>query len=232
MSVEPVLVFDRVALITGGARLFDQLDVTVGNGERVAIVGDSGDGKSTISRLALGLIPPLSGRVRLFGAAFESLDPDQRRALRARCGVALQGGSLLSSLSVEENLWLGLSVAARHRLRRKLDRVMLEFAIEHAAATPVGALSTGERRRVELARAFMRDPELVILDEPLEGAQSRAGALERLIYRQTATRGRALLLLTQDVRLAQALCERVYVITRGRLVQQVETAPAGEPAIL
>jgi len=219
---DAVLAFEEVAYVTGGIRLFDGLSFSLGPAERLAILGGSGDGKSMIARLAIGLARPLSGAVRLFGADLDTLGQEELRARRARCGLTVQGGSLLGSLSVEDNLWLSLGAVAgaRARLRRKLDRILLEFQLEHVVGVVADALSAGERRRVELARAFLRDPDLVILDEPLDGARAYADRLEAQIRRQTVSRGRALLLLTQDADLAGRLCDRVLRLDRNRLVQQ------------
>lgn len=210
-----VLAFEGVACVAGGARVIDRLDLDLAAGERVAVIAPSGAGKSLLSALAIGLVPPLSGAVRLFGTDLAAADADTRRRLRARCGVTVQGGSLLGALTVEENLWLGAGDALR--ARRRLDRLMLDFAVERSGAVAVAALSRGERRRVELVRAFARDPELVILDEPLDGAHAGADALERAILRQIAPRGRALLLLTQDEAFAKRACSRVLRLERGRL---------------
>lgn len=213
---DAVLALEGVSSVAAGTRLFDRLDLSIPPSGRVAVVGGSGEGKSLLSALAIGLVAPLSGSVRLFGHDLATADADTVRRLRARCGVTVQGGSLLGDLTVEQNLWLGAGGAAR--ARRRLDRLMLDFAVERSGAVAVAALSRGERRRVELVRAFARDPEFVILDEPLDGAHAGREALERAILRQIAPRGRALLLLTQDEAFAARACERVLRLDRGRLL--------------
>jgi ABC-type multidrug transport system ATPase subunit len=227
-----VLDLAGVSLVLGGVRLFDGLDLVIRRGERVAVVGDSGTGKSVLLRLASGMIDPLSGTIALLGDNLEQADAAKRRLLRSRCGMALQGGSLIAGLSVEDNMWLALGAvaAARARLRRRLDRVMFEFGIEYAAQMRAGDLSEGERRRVELARAFLRDPELVMLDEPIEGLRAGGAAIEAQLVRQIVQRGRGLLLMTQDIALATRLCERVLRLSRGRLVQQEPVDDTAEPA--
>ncbi|MDO7836552.1 ABC transporter ATP-binding protein [Sphingobium sp. HBC34] len=222
-----LLAFDAVSLVLGGARLLDRIDLTVGPGERVGIVGDSGAGKGWLLKLAIGLAHPGSGSVRLMGQDLATTDADARRLLRARCGVAMQGGSLLGELSIEENMRLAIGTGGG-RVARRIDRLLLEFGLEQAAATRADRLSIGEQRRAELARAFMRDPELLILDEPFEGAFARGEGLEAQVRRRIVPQGRALLLLTQDMVLAGRLCERLYRLERGRLLQQAaaDTVPA------
>ena len=231
MSGADLLRFDGASLVLGERRLFDQLDLAIARGERAAILASSGQGKSVLQRLAIGMVAPLSGTVSLFGTDLAALPVAGQRLLRSRCGLVLQGGSLIGSLSVEDNLWLALDPppAARRRLRRRVDRALYDFGIEHAAPLIAADLSDGERRRVELARAFVRDPELLILDEPLSGLRADAAAVEAVLTRLIAGRGRALLLLTQNRDLAQRLCERVYRLERGRLVQQ-DAAAEAEPA--
>ncbi|MBA4090450.1 MAG: ABC transporter ATP-binding protein [Sphingobium sp.] len=214
-----LLAFEGVSLVLGGTRLLDQVDLAIEAGDRVAILADSGAGKSWLSRLAIGLVTPGSGTVRLMGVALADAPPDVRRLLRARCGVAMQGGSLLGDLSVEENMRLAIGTGGR-RAGRRIDRLLLEYGLEQAATTRADALSIGERRRAELARAFVRDPELLVLDEPFEGAFARGDMLEAQVRRRIVLQGRALLLLTQDRALAGRLCERVYRLERGRLIQQ------------
>jgi ABC-type multidrug transport system ATPase subunit len=225
-----VLSFEGVSLILGQTRLLDRIDLGIGAGERVAILADSGAGKSWLLRLAIGLVAPASGAVTLMGVDLADADADARRGLRGRCGVTMQGGSLLGDLSVEENLRLALGGAGGGAAARRIDRLLLEFALEQAAATRADALSIGQRRRAELARAFVRDPELLILDEPFEGAFARSEALETQVRRRIVPQGRALLLLTQDEGLAARLCERVYRLEQGRLFQQVAAVTVPDAA--
>lgn len=217
-----LLAFEGVSLVVEGRRLLDDVSFALGGSERVSIIGDSGSGKSWIQRLALGLTAPTSGTIRLMGEAVDGLDGAALRLLRARCGLVMQGGSLLGDLSVEDNLRLalGATAAGTARAGRRIDRLLLEFGLEQSASLRAGALSVGERRRAELARAFSRDPDLLILDEPFEGAFARAGALETQVSRRIVPHGRALLLLTQDAALARRMGEHVYRLEQGRLVQQ------------
>jgi ABC-type multidrug transport system ATPase subunit len=232
MTATPVLDLAGVSLVLGGVRLFDGVDLVLHAGDRVAVVGNSGTGKSVLLRLAMGLTDPLAGRIALFGEDLVGADAPRRRLLRSRCGLALQGGSLLAELSVEDNMWLALGTvaAARARMRRRLDRVMFEFGIEYAANLRAGDLSAGERQRVELARAFLRNPELVMLDEPTDGLRASGAAIEAQIVRQIVPRGRTLMIFTQDAALAARLCDRVLHLVRGRLVQHDPAEVGAVPA--
>ncbi|MEJ7927062.1 ABC transporter ATP-binding protein [Sphingobium sp. AN641] len=226
----PLLAFDRVGLVLGGSRLIDDLSLSVGPGERVAVLGDSGTGKSWLQRLAIGLAEPSAGTVRLMGVDLADAQGEERRRLRAHCGLVMQGGSLIGDYSVEENMRLALAspIARNTRTARRIDRLLLDFGLEASASVPAAQLSVGERRRAELARAFVRDPDLLILDEPFEGAFARADGLEEQIRRRILPHDRALLLLTQDAAAAKRFCTRIYRLERGRLIQQgaADTVPA------
>lgn len=218
-SGPPPIVLRDVGLVMGETRVLDRVSLALAPGEHVAIVGEAGVGKSLIARLALGLIQPTDGSVSLFGEEPATLDHGARRRLRARCGVALQGGSLFGELSVEDNLRLGFAPARGDppRHRRRIDRLLIDFGLEHRVGTSAGLLSAGAQRRLELARAFLRDPALLVLDEPFEGALGRASQLETQLRTQLIGRPRALLLLTQDVGMAERLATRVVTLRRGRL---------------
>ncbi len=227
---DTLLAFDRIGLVLGGARLLDDVSFSIARGERIAIIGDSGTGKSWVQRLAIGLAEPSSGTVQLMGLDLHDSDAQARRLLRARCGLVMQGGSLLGDYSLEDNLRLALGAGGGHNIRAagRIDRLLLDFGLEARAATPAAQLSIGERRRAELARAFVRDPDLLILDEPFEGAFARSDGLEAQIRRRIIPHDRALLLLTQDEGAAARLATRIYRLEGRRLVQQgaAETVPA------
>jgi ABC-type multidrug transport system ATPase subunit len=215
------LALQDVAYVAGGARTLDRISLTLGEGERLAIVGENGAGKSTLARIAAGLTPPLAGSVRLFGVDPAALTAESLRRLRSRVSVVVQGGSLLGELTVEENLRLSLGAlpaAALPRVRRRLDRLLVNFGLESAYDCPAAALSVGEQRRLELARAFVREPDLLILDDPMQGADAATAAdLERKLARSLARRPAAVLLLTHDEAFAARLCARVAALSRGVL---------------
>jgi ABC-type multidrug transport system ATPase subunit len=227
-----VLQMLEVACVVGGARVIDRVNLSLDAGERVAIVGRNGSGKSTLARLATGLILPATGRVELFGADTRTIAPGALRRLRGRIGVVLQGGSLLGELSVEDNLLLGLGLrgaASIRRQRARIDRALFDFRLETIGGRIVGELTQGEQRRVELARALLRDPDLLVLDDPFEGVDE-ASIAEMMAHtvRSIARRRRAVLLLTREEALAERLASRVLTLEGGRLYQQdgAELAPA------
>lgn len=226
----PLLELNEVGQVTGGARTLDRVSLSLQPGDRLAVVGANGSGKSTLARIAAGLKAPSSGRVSLFGQDLAKASADDVRRLRSRMGVVLQGGSLIGDLPVEDNLRLALGAvreASLARLRGRFDRIIINFGLEHAGDRPASDLSAGEQRRLELARAFIREPGLLILDDPFEGADAAAAAdMETRLVKALRRRPVALLLLTYDEALAKRLEATIGRLDRGRLLVD-EASAAG-----
>lgn len=214
------LSFERVAFVAGGRRLLDDVSFALEPGERLAIVGANGEGKTVIARLAAGLLAPTAGRVSVLGASWS--DAARPADLRRRVGVVLQQAALLSDHTVAENVRFGLGRAApgqERRTRLRVDRALTEMGVDHLADEELPELSHGERRRADLARMFLTDPELMILDDVFDGVDDDAADdLERRVARTLARRRPALLLLSHHVSRAAALAERVLRLEQGRLI--------------
>jgi molybdenum ABC transporter ATP-binding protein len=179
----------------------------------IALVGPSGAGKTTVLRAIAGLVRPASGRIAsgdetwFDGVRKISLPPDRRRV-----GLVFQDYALFPHLTVRQNV----EYARRHRADEYLDR----FSIRHLEGVRPPDLSGGERQRVALARALARDPEVLLLDEPLSAldAHTKAGVRSEL-HDLLAGLGIPVLLVTHDFEDAAALADRVGVIVEGQLRQ-------------
>ncbi len=204
----------------GALRL--EVEMKVEPGECLALAGPSGAGKTSVLRLAAGLLRPAHGRVEAGGETWldtaRGIDvPAERR----RCGYVFQDYALFPHLSAWQNVAYPLRGVGRRERRSRalelLDRLGLR---ERAEARPSG-LSGGERQRVALARALARRPDVLLLDEPLSAldARTRAGATRELARVLRATEAPALL-VTHDFTEAAQLGDRVGVIDAGRIVQE------------
>ncbi|MFA5883862.1 MAG: ABC transporter ATP-binding protein [Acidimicrobiia bacterium] len=200
----------------------DGLDLRVGDGEVVCVLGPSGSGKSTLLRAIAGLEPPAAGTVAWDGVDLRDTPPHRRRF-----GLMFQDHALFPHRDVGGNVAFGLrmqgvaSDAARARTADLLTLVGLPGTEDRA----VRALSGGEQQRVALARALAPDPRLLMLDEPL-GALDRA-LREHLVDELRAIfgrRDRAVLLVTHDHEEAFALADRVVVVRAGRVEQDADAA--------
>ena len=218
--VEATALSKIVPLANGAPELviLQDISLAVMPGEAVAIVGASGSGKSTLLGLLAGLDTPSSGAVRLDGADLFALDEDGRAALRARLlGFVFQSFQLLPALNALENVMLPLELAgepgAEGLAREMLARVGLSERLRHYPKT----LSGGEQQRVELARAFVTKPKLLLADEPTGNLDAATGAgVIDLMFELNEQARTTLLLVTHDEAIASR-CARKIRLVAGRI---------------
>ena len=227
MNDLPPLVLEDVGLTlpsaAGPVEILRNLSLTLAEGERVALVGPSGSGKSSLIAVAAGLERPSSGRVMLFGRDLSRLDEDGRAKLRrGRVSLVFQSFHLLPNMTAEENVAAPLEIARRpgamEEARVWLDRVGLSARLRHYPHQ----LSGGEQQRVALARALAPRPALIFADEPTGNLDSaNAGHVADLLFELAEDTGAALLLVTHDSGLA-GRAQRIVRLRDGR--------PVAEPA--
>lgn len=215
------LVLDEVALTlpsaAGPVEILRGVDLTVGAGERVAVTGPSGSGKSSLIAVAAGLETPSRGRVRLLGEDLSSLDEDARARLRrARVSLIFQSFHLLPNMTAEENVAAPLEIARRPEAmktaREWLQRVGLASRMTHYPHQ----LSGGEQQRVAIARALAPRPELIFADEPTGNLDAaNAAQVADLLLGLAKETGASLVLVTHDAEFA-ARADRQVRMRDGR----------------
>jgi osmoprotectant transport system ATP-binding protein len=212
-----VIVFENVSIARGGRRVLDGFTLTVAAGETVALVGASGEGKTTALRLVNRMLEPDAGRVFVEGRDTRDWDPI---ALRRRCGYVLQEIALFPHMTVAENVALVPRLDDRSlsdtEVAALLDLVGLEPA-RFARKWPA-ELSGGQRQRAGVARALAADPPVLLMDEPFGALDpvTRAELHDELRRIQSRVR-KTVLLVTHDMGEAFALADRVGVIADGTL---------------
>jgi len=196
----------------------DGIDFTVESGEFFGLLGPNGAGKTSAIRMMYGFSPVTSGRMMVYGQDIET----EWRAIRSRLGVCQQENTLDPDLTVEHNLML---YANYYEMDRAVARVrageLLEFfALTHKRHAKVMELSGGLARRLQLARAMIADPDLLILDEPTTGLdpQSRHQLWDRLA--ELKRRGLTMLLTTHYMDEAESLCDRLLIMDHGRILAE------------
>lgn len=206
----------------GSRRILHGVDLRVRTGEIMIIMGGSGSGKSTLLRNLLGLSRPTSGTVRLLGRDIGRLDSNEQLALRKQIGVSFQGGALLSSLSVGENVALPLREHTRLAAETigVMTRVKLEVVnlggFEHLMPAQ---LSGGMIKRAALARALAMDPRLLFFDEPSAGLDPVVSSeLDDLILKLRDALGMTMLVVTHELESAFKIADRITVLDHGRVL--------------
>lgn len=196
------------------------VSITVHRGEAVGLLGPNGAGKTTSFYMIMGLIKPDYGMVSLDGKDVTHL-PVYRRA-RMGIGYLPQEASIFRGLTVEENILAVLElVEPIHETRQiMLEELLGEFSITHLRRTPAVALSGGERRRVEIARALASNPSFILLDEPLAGIDPVAVNDIKELISHLKHRGIGVLITDHNVREALDLLDRAYVIHNGTVLME------------
>ncbi len=198
----------------------NDIAIQVHSGEVVGLLGPNGAGKTTTFYLVVGFAHPDEGAVFLDGEEITSLPMYQR----ARKGISYlaQDASVFRKLTVEENLLAVLETLAlsrRQRLERS-EQLMAEFGIAHIARTKGYALSGGERRRVEIARALVTTPSFILLDEPFAGIDPIAVMDIQGIITALKEKGIGVLISDHNVRETLGVCDTAYIMNAGEILEQ------------
>jgi lipopolysaccharide export system ATP-binding protein len=203
-----------------GRPVVRDVSVMVRRGEAVGLLGPNGAGKTTSFYMIVGLVKPDTGSIVLDGADITQL-PMYRRA-RLGIGYLPQEASVFRGLNVEQNVMAALEVVERdaERRERMLEELLAEFGIGHLRRTPALALSGGERRRVEIARALATQPSYILLDEPLAGIDPIAVGEIRDLVRHLKHRNIGVLITDHNVRETLEIIDRAYIMHDGRVLME------------
>jgi lipopolysaccharide export system ATP-binding protein len=194
--------------------------MSVQRGEAVGLLGPNGAGKTTCFYIITGLIAPDVGRISLDGHDITDL-PMYRRA-RLGIGYLPQEASIFRGLTVEQNIRAVLEVveSAYETREAMLDALLAEFSISHLRRAPAMALSGGERRRVEIARALATQPHFILLDEPLAGIDPIAVGDIRDLVSHLKDRGIGVLITDHNVRETLEIVDRAYILHEGSVLME------------
>jgi ABC-2 type transport system ATP-binding protein len=208
----------------GAVTAVDGVSFRVGPGEVVGLLGPNGAGKTTTLHMVLGLVTPDAGEVRLFG---EPLAAD-RPALLGRLNFAAGYIHLPGQLTVEENLRVFAHLYGVRDVPGRVAALLDELELGELRRRQVRLLSSGQQTRVQLAKALVNQPELLVLDEPTASLDPDIGDRVRaLLLRVVRDSGRAMLITSHNMREIERMCDRVHFVAAGRIVA---TGSAGELA--
>jgi lipopolysaccharide export system ATP-binding protein len=196
------------------------VSLSLQRGEAVGLLGPNGAGKTTTFYMITGLVQPDEGRVMMDGHDVTML-PMYRRA-RLGLGYLPQEASIFRGLTVEQNISAALEVVEPEADRRAamLDELLAEFGIAHLRRAPALALSGGERRRCEIARALATHPSYILLDEPLAGIDPIAVGEIRDLVKHLKDRGIGVLITDHNVRETLEIIDRAYIMHDGKVLME------------
>jgi phospholipid/cholesterol/gamma-HCH transport system ATP-binding protein len=207
----------------GRKLVLDGIDLDVGVGESVVVIGGSGTGKSVTVKCILGLLDPDAGSIKLDGQEVTTLSRGHRETLMQKFGMLFQGAALFDSLSVWENVAFGL-IQGRGMERRHAK----DIALQKLGAVGLGPevcelrpaeLSGGMQKRVALARAIAAEPEIIIFDEPTTGLDPIMGdVINDLIVKCVHDLGATAVSITHDMASARKIADRIAMIHKGRII--------------
>ncbi|MCX2860892.1 ABC transporter ATP-binding protein [Paucibacter sp. PLA-PC-4] len=199
----------------------DGVGLAVASGQIHAVLGENGAGKSTLMKIIYGAVQPDEGQIRWNGQAVTIKSPAQARAL----GISMvyQHFSLFDTLTAAENVWLGLDKAqSLAQVTARIEQVAATYGLVVDPARPVHSLSVGERQRVEIVRALLTNPQLLILDEPTSVLTPQAVATLFVTLRQLADKGCSILYISHKLDEIRALCHHCTVLRAGKVTGEVD----------
>jgi len=199
----------------------DGISLAVQPGEIHAVLGENGAGKSTLMKIIYGVVQPDAGQILFDGKPVHVRNPHEARAL----GIAMvfQHFSLFDSFTVAENVWLGLDKGLTLKdVTQRIAATAAHYGLEIQPARPVHSLSVGERQRVEIIRALLGQPKLLILDEPTSVLTPQAVEKLFVVLRQLAEQGCSILYISHKLHEIRALCSACTVVRDGRVTGECD----------
>ncbi|NNG02697.1 MAG: ATP-binding cassette domain-containing protein [Inquilinus sp.] len=225
MSGTPKIALSGVHKNFGSKQVLRGIDLAIGRGESVVVIGGSGTGKSVMLKCILGLLSPDSGSIRIDGEESVGLIGQDREQLLRKFGMLFQGAALFDSLPVWQNVAFGLIQG-----RRMAPEAAKEHALDKLASVGLGPevgdlwpaeLSGGMQKRVGLARAIATEPEIIFFDEPTTGLDPIMGdVINDLIVDSVRELGATTLSITHDIASARKIADRIAMIYEGRIIWQ------------
>jgi len=223
----------------GAKKVLRGVDLSVGIGESLVVIGGSGSGKSVLIKCILGLLRPDSGSILVDGQETVGLTGSEREKMRRQFGMLFQGSALFDSLRVWENVAFGL-IQGERMDRRQAKEIALRKLGAVGLEAPVGELfpaelSGGMQKRVALARAIAKEPAVIFFDEPTTGLDPiMADVINKLIIKCVRDLGATAVSITHDMVSARHIADRIAMIYEGRIIWQgpaKEIDSSGDPHV-
>ena len=209
-----LLALDGINTFYGKSHVLKDVALEVAKGEVVALLGRNGSGRSTTLKTIMGVVPPKTGTIRLDGTQIERKNP----FTLARRGIAFvpEDRRIFPNLTVAENLRLAALAGRKGPWTEK--RVFEYFAVLGERRNSLARLSGGEQQMLAIARALIANPEIILLDEPMEGLAPMIALNVEEVVRNIKSEGNTILLVEQNAEVAMSLADRGYILSNGRVM--------------
>ena len=213
--VAMLVTVERVTKTYGSFKALDEVSFAVQAGEIAGLVGPNGAGKTTMIHVMLGLISPSAGAVRLFGMSLET----NREQILQRLNFTSPYMAFPARLTVIENLFVFAGIYNVREPSKKIIELLERFGIAHLKNTPISRLSSGEITRVGLCKAFLNDPELLLLDEPTAYLDLQAALQVRdVLLDMQRSYGTTILYTSHNMLEVQRMCDRIVFLSHGKVI--------------
>lgn len=220
--MEPMITFKGVTKQFGKHRVLDNLDLVIPKGKVTFILGKSGEGKSVTIKHIMGLLKPNEGRIEVDGEDITDFDQDQLRGYRKKFGMLFQHAALFDSMTVGENVLFPLREHTTMRLADMLKRseeVLIQVGLPNIQHKYPTELSTGEKKRVGLARALVHHPKVILYDEPTTGMDPLVSEMidELIVQLNKDEKELTSVVISHDLKAALATAENMVFLYKGRI---------------
>ena len=218
------IALEEVSLLGGETKILDSISLTFPLHQCTVVMGFSGSGRSSLLKVAAGILLPDSGVVRVNGKSLSKMNEKELLEFRSQSGFAFQDSALWSNLTVYQNLLLPLQFHRRNtpldQLDRKIRRILSEFEFNDDPQVRPAQLSAGERKLISLLRALVLEPSILFLDEPTSFLDNVT--VERILrtLKGQKQEGKTLIIATHSSELTSQLADRLVVLKAGRIVEQ------------
>jgi phospholipid/cholesterol/gamma-HCH transport system ATP-binding protein len=225
LSAESIVEVRGLSKSFNGTEVLRDINLVVGRGENLVVLGKSGSGKSTLIKCIIGLIQPDEGEIFVFGQNIATLNYDQMNQMRLRMGFLFQNGALYDSMSVQDNLEFPLRQHKRSLKRMELDQAVQEalqsVGLPESADRMPAELSGGMSKRIGLARTLILKPEIMLYDEPTTGLDTATSReISGLINDMQRKNKISSVIITHDMTCARLTADRIVMLNEGLLAAE------------
>jgi ABC-2 type transport system ATP-binding protein len=220
MTTEKILEVDKLIKQYGSFTAVDGIDFSINKGEVVGLLGPNGAGKSTTIQTLLGLLTPTAGQIRYFGMDFN----ENRLDILRRINYLSAFNTLQGKITVEQNLRVFADAYDVKNSQHKIDELMDYFGVSHLKKETYDDVSAGQRTRVNLVKAFINDPELILMDEPTASLDPDiVDKVLTMIEDLKRERQLTILYTSHNMHEVERICDRVIFLAHGKIVRQAHT---------